>query len=180
MLTNQERKALLEMARKAILAYPEQYLPAETKLTAVMKEKRGVFVSLHLGKALRGCVGYILPVKQLYHAVLDNAVNAAYRDSRFQQPTKEELKKMAIEISVLTVPEKVSFLKPEELLKKLESKPGVILEKGPYGATFLPQVWEELPEKEEFLGNLCMKAGLMPEEWKDCKFSFYTVECFSG
>ncbi|MFH1181995.1 MAG: AmmeMemoRadiSam system protein A [Candidatus Woesearchaeota archaeon] len=180
MLSKQEKEILLEMARKAIMAYPEPYLPDETKITAVMKEKRGVFVSLHLGKSLRGCIGYILPVKQLYQAVIDNAVNAAYRDSRFPEPTKEELRKMTIEISVLTVPEKVSFSSPEELLKKLDSSKGVIIEKGLYGATFLPQVWEELPEKEEFLGNLCLKAGLMPEDWKECKVSFYTVECFSG
>jgi AmmeMemoRadiSam system protein A len=180
MLTKNEREALLEMAMKAMLVYPKQYAPDEKSLTAVMKEKRGVFVSLHSGKELRGCVGYIVPIKQLYQAVIDNAVNAAYRDTRFAQATKEELKRMTIEISVLTVPKEVAFSSPEDLLKKLDNSKGVILEKGPYGATFLPQVWEELPDKKEFLANLCMKAGLMPDEWKTCKVSFYAVECFSG
>jgi AmmeMemoRadiSam system protein A len=180
MITTKERDTLLEMARKAVTAYPQGYSPDKVKLTPIMKEKRGVFVSLHLGKELRGCVGYIVPIKKLYQAVIDNAVNAAYRDTRFQTSTKEELKKMTIEISVLTVPKEVEFSSPDELLKQLDHSKGVILKKGPYGATFLPQVWEELPDKKEFLGNLCMKAGLMPDEWKTCKVSFYTVECFSS
>jgi AmmeMemoRadiSam system protein A len=175
-----EKKTLIEIARKTIIAYPKPYLPDEKKITSAMSEKRGVFVSLHLGKELRGCVGYILPLMPLYKAVIENAANAAYHDTRFKAPTKEELKKMTIEISVLTVPKKARFSNPEELLRQLDSSKGVILEKGPYGATFLPQVWEELPKKEDFLENLCMKAGLMPDQWKSCKFSFYTVECFSG
>jgi AmmeMemoRadiSam system protein A len=180
MITKSEQSALLEMARKAMMVYPKQYAPDEKTLTPVMKEKRGVFVSMHLGKELRGCIGYIVPIKQLYQAVIDNAVNAAYRDTRFAQATKEELKRMTIEISVLTVPKEVAFSSPEELLKKLDHSKGVIIEKGPYGATFLPQVWEELPEKEDFLANLCLKAGLMPDEWKSCNVSFYTVECFNS
>ncbi|MFA6917756.1 MAG: AmmeMemoRadiSam system protein A [Candidatus Gracilibacteria bacterium] len=133
----------------------------------ILSEKRGVFVTLEIEKKLRGCIGTIIPVYTLEYAVKRNAINAAFEDPRFWPLTSEELDKVQIEISVLSVPEKLEYRDSADLLQKLRPmKDGVILKKGYYEATYLPQVWEELKDKEQFLGSLCMKAGMNSEEWR--------------
>ena len=110
---------------------------------------------------LRGCIGYILPQEALYQAVVDNARNAATRDPRFQPVRPDEVNKIKIEISVLTEPQPLSFNSPEDLLNKLEpGEDGVVLQIGPRQATYLPQVWEQLPDKVQFLNNLARKSRL--------------------
>jgi AmmeMemoRadiSam system protein A len=163
------RKFLLELARKTISAKNSSDLLTQDqvdKLDPVLKEKRGCFVTLNLFNNLRGCIGYILPIMPLYQAVIDNAYNAAYSDPRFPPVSDDEIKSLHMEISVLTVPQKLSYNSAEDLLNKLVPlQDGVILKKGFRSSTFLPQVWEQLPDKKEFLGHLCMKAGLKPDEW---------------
>ena len=133
----------------------------------ILDEKRGVFVTLKLDGSLRGCIGNIMPIYPLEEAVKRNAVNAAFDDPRFEPLRGEEFEHVEIEISVLSVPEKLEYESAGDLVEKLRPKiDGVILKKEHYEATYLPQVWEEVPDPEMFLGSLCMKAGMPVDEWK--------------
>ena len=176
MTTKKEQEFLLKSAKNAILNYPKTTSPDSNKLSSALKEKRGVFVTLTINGQLRGCIGTIEPIMPLYEAVIKNAANAAYSDPRFPPLTKEEAGKLAIEISVLTEPIKLDYIDAVDLLKKLNHDLGIIIKKGFATATFLPQVWEQLPDKEQFLANLCLKANLSPEAWKDSSIEVYTYE----
>jgi len=165
-----ERAYLLSLARSVIAARlggEGKTDPSESG-SPVLKEKRGCFVTLHKQGMLRGCIGTIPPITALIEGVEENALNAAFRDPRFPPLTKEELALVDIEVSVLTVPEPLEFKDGKELLRKL--KPGihgVILSKGYKRSTFLPQVWEQLPDKARFLEHLCQKGGMGKDCWKD-------------
>lgn len=176
---------LLKLARKTIQQKNKGgILSSEeiNKMSPVLKENRGCFVTLtKKNHDLRGCIGYILPIASLYKAVIDNAYSAAFSDPRFPPVSANEIDDLHLEISVLTVPEKLDYNGKSDLLKKLEPlKDGVILKKGFYSATFLPQVWEQLPGKEDFLGHLCIKAGLNPDEWEKgtLEIEIYHAEVF--
>jgi len=124
-------------------------------------------VTLTENGELRGCIGHILPQESLYQAVEDNARNAATRDPRFPPVQPGEAGKIKIEISVLTEPQPLRFSSPEDLLNKLKpDEDGVVLQIGSRGATFLPQVWEQIPDKVEFLNHLSEKAGCAPNDWR--------------
>lgn len=183
-LSDREREALLKLARSAITSALDRSakLKKPDDLTPVMTEKRGCFVSLHKSKMLRGCIGIIEPEKPLVAAVEENARHAAFRDPRFAPLQFDELDQVDIEISVLGVPQPLNFKGPEDLKAKL--KPGihgVILSRGPRKATFLPQVWGQLPSPEAFLEHLCLKASLKKDDWKDeqTRIEVYEVEYFS-
>jgi len=180
MTTKKEQKLLLKLARESILNYPNDTHPGLSKLSTALKEKRGVFVTLTINGQLRGCIGTIQPIMPLYEAVIKNAISAAYCDPRFSPLSKEEANKLKIEISILTKPVKVDCVNSSELLKKLNHDDGVIIKKDFSTATFLPQVWEQLPDKKQFLTHLCLKANLSPEAWKDndLKVCIYKVEKF--
>ncbi|MCK4634656.1 MAG: AmmeMemoRadiSam system protein A [Candidatus Aenigmarchaeota archaeon] len=143
-------------------------------------EKRGVFVTLNKFPSgdLRGCIGLPYPEKPLIDAVRDAACSAA-RDPRFPPLTKEELDRITIEISVLTEPEKIGF-KGEKLLDKIEpEKDGLILKRAWFSGLFLPQVWDQLPDKKDFLENLCYKAGLSDKDaWKTADIFRFRVQAF--
>ncbi len=177
-----EKNYLLEMARSAIasrLRDAEFSIPKPP--SEILLEKRGVFVTLTIKGRLRGCIGYLEPLKSIVQAVSENAQNAAFEDGRFLPLKQSELDKIKIEISVLSPLEEIHPKNPEELLKILKPDVhGLIIRKGWAGATFLPQVWEELPTHSQFLSNLCNKAGLPDDEWKrpGMKFFIYTVEKF--
>jgi len=146
-----------------------------------LAETKACFVTLTEGGELRGCIGHILPQEPLYQAVVDNARNAATRDPRFLPVQPGEADKIKIEISVLTEPQPLSFSSPEDLLNKLKpEEDGVLLQIGSRGATFLPQVWEQLPDKVEFLDHLAQKAGCAPDDWRgrSVNVSIYHVEAF--
>jgi len=168
-MEKKHREFLLKLARKTIEKKSTKdilSLKEVHSLDSELKERRGCFVTLTINGALRGCIGYILPVSPLYQAIIENAYNAAYSDPRFSQVEPKEIKELHLEISLLSVPEKINYHDEEELLKKLNpNKDGVIVRKGFHSATFLPQVWEQLPKKEDFLAHLCLKAGLKPNEW---------------
>lgn len=175
--SSKERKALLELARNAINDYLSKAKTGDYTVTSSkFKENRGVFVTLHKKGQLRGCIGYIEPIKPLQQAVIDNAVNAATKDFRFSNVTPAEMKDIDIEISVLTVPSEIKS--PEEFIP---GKHGIIIRKGKRSAVFLPQV---APEQgwgmEETLTHLCMKAGLAPDEWREegMKFFVFTASVF--
>ncbi len=197
MLSIEEKKFLLGIARGVLNDYFSKnddknpglnlkcgkeflYSIDKDKLTDALKEKRGCFVTLTINGTLRGCIGYIEPIKELYKAVIDNAINAAIHDPRFPPLSRDELDRVNIEISVLTVPRILDYKSTGELIEKLNPKrDGVIIKKDGYEATYLPQVWNELRSKEEFLSTLCLKAGLNVDCWKQHpKVYVYQAEYF--
>ena len=177
-------KYLLKVARQTI----EQELfglkkteKREKDLPAIFHERRGTFVTLTIQGSLRGCIGHIVPRESLIEGISVNAINAAFRDPRFRPLTREEWKNVKIEISILTEPEPLSYSDADDLIRKLRpGVDGVIIKKGHHQATFLPQVWEQLPKKKEFLGHLCQKAGLEGDAWRKggLEISTYQVQAF--
>ena len=122
-----------------------------------------------------------MAMEPLHQAVAENARNAALRDPRFPPVQPDELDKIRIEISVLTEPQPLAFSSPDDLLSKLHpNEDGVLLHIGPRTATFLPQVWAQIPDKVEFLEHLSQKAGCEASAWRgtDVSVSIYHVECF--
>ncbi|MFO7911446.1 MAG: AmmeMemoRadiSam system protein A [Desulfotignum sp.] len=143
----------------------------------LLNEKRGVFVTLHKDGQLRGCIGNIAPEKSVMEGVSESAVSAAFKDSRFPPLTKEELACIDIEVSLLTPPEKMQFSNTREMLDQLTPfEDGVIVEKDHCRATFLPQVWEQLPAREAFLSHLCLKAGCDSNAWQSGDMTLYTYQ----
>ncbi|HVM47670.1 MAG TPA: AmmeMemoRadiSam system protein B [Candidatus Acidoferrum sp.] len=179
-----DRKFLLELARKSLQSAAANHsLPevASKDVQPRLSERKACFVTLTKSGALRGCIGHLTAMEPLYQAVIDNARNAAVRDPRFPPVQPDEVAQLKIEISVLTEPQPLAFSSPEDLLQKLHpNEDGVLLHIGPRTATFLPQVWAQLPDKVEFLNHLAQKAGCEPSDWrgKDTQVSIYHVECF--
>lgn len=183
-LTDSDRSDLLALARTAIEAeliadktpvFPKDPSPA-------LKQNRGCFVTLHKRGALRGCIGSIEPMTPLVEGVEANARHSAFHDPRFPTLKKAELPDIKIEISVLTPPRPLDYTDAENLKAQLIPEVhGVILERGRQRSTFLPQVWAQLPRKEDFLNNLCRKAGLAGDCWKDkgTLVKVYEAEYFS-
>lgn len=136
------------------------------------------FVTLTEGGLLRGCIGSLQAVRPLLDDVRDNAVAAATRDLRFAPVTRGELGALAIEVSVLSAPIPLAASSLADAYASLvPGVDGVIVEVAPWHrATFLPQVWEQLPDPEEFLRHLWMKAGVAPGEWREgTTLQTYTV-----
>ena len=117
-----------------------------------LKIKRGVFVTLKINDELRGCIGFITPI-EIWKGVVEAAYQSAFGDPRFPPLSKEEFKKIKIEISILSKPVKTTR-------EKIKKGDGVIVKQGWKSALFLPQVWDVLPDKEEFLKQLFLKAGI--------------------
>jgi len=182
-MENKDKLTLLNLARESIQSkFEGKNLEINTqKISDALKQKRGTFVTLKINDQLRGCIGHIAPVQELYQDVIENACAAAFYDSRFMPLAKDELEKIDIEISVLSESKKFEYKSLDLLIQDLEkNKPGVILKKDNQMATFLPQVWEELPNAEEFLSHLCRKAGLPPYVWKkEVTIETYTIEKIS-
>jgi AmmeMemoRadiSam system protein A len=183
-LTEEEGRLLLHVARQTIeqeLFVRKEPKKSDSDLPPKFSEHRGTFVTLTMGGNLRGCIGHIIPQESLIEGIKVNAINAAFRDPRFPSLTKEEWKKVEIEVSILTDPKPLSYSDANDLLKKLRPGiDGVIIKKGSHQATFLPQVWEQLPSKEKFLNHLCFKAGLDRDAWRkgDLEVSTYQVQAF--
>ncbi len=175
---NKEGLALLRLARACITEKFKGNDPGDEEFSSeFLKQKRGVFVTLHKKGELRGCIGNIEPVKTLVGGVRENALFAAFKDSRFAPVTLDELNLIDIEISILSKPEKMAYENSRELLSGLTpGVDGVIIEKNHHRATFLPQVWEQLPKPEEFLTHLCMKAGLSANEWEKSGLILHTYQ----
>ncbi len=143
----------------------------------VFTQPRATFVTLYLGGRLRGCMGSLEPKESLWDSIRSNALNAALRDPRFPKLTPGELSQVLIEVSILTRPEKLEFSGPKDLLSQIDPGiDGVILKKGWARATYLPQVWDQIPDKRSFLSHLCQKAGLSPREWETGQVEVFTYQ----
>jgi AmmeMemoRadiSam system protein B/AmmeMemoRadiSam system protein A len=180
-LAPETKKFLLKLARASLEASVKgEPLAAPQDIPEATKENRGCFVTLTEGGALRGCIGYIEPIAPLYKAVIDNARNAALSDPRFSSVTPSELASIKVEVSVLTKPAPLDYRDPGDLLAKLApGVDGIILQQGPYQSTFLPQVWDQLPGKVEFLEHLALKGGMARDGWKTAQVKRYRAEHFS-
>jgi AmmeMemoRadiSam system protein A len=185
MLSQQDRATLLSIARESIATglvrgrgrrggslLPDERFPSTGDLAA----PAGAFVTIHLGRNLRGCIGYIAPEIPLARVVAEVALKAALEDPRFSPLTQAELARSDLEISVLSPPE--PLLAPEEIVI---GKHGLIVEKGGRRGLLLPQVATEYGwTREEFLAHTCGKAGLPPGAWKEeeTKVFLFNAEVF--
>ena len=163
-LTTEEKKILLKIAREAIEArLASKPLPAFDAKSPGLLEKSGAFVCLSAKGRLRGCIGIFLSEGPLYKTIQDMAISAATRDDRFYPVTKEELIGIKIEISVLTPLRKIPDVKEIEV-----GRHGIYIIKGSKRGVLLPQVAIEYGfDRETFLDQTCIKAGLRPGCWKD-------------
>jgi len=170
------RAALLALARRAIAHYMAtgRRLAPGRDFAPIAPEPRGAFVSLHTRSGeLRGCIGMILPDGPLDQTVARMAVAAAAEDPRFEPATPAEMPDLVVEISALTVPERVSDLEAIEV-----GRHGLIVSRGSRRGLLLPQVAPEWGwGREEFLENTCRKAGLGKDAWRD---PATTVEWFEA
>ena len=186
-LTEEQGKALLWLARETIARQlgmeahePGTEIAARLR-DAELQEKRGTFVTLKEHGDLRGCIGSLAAIAPIVEGVKRNALHAAFEDSRFNPVGKDELGAIEVEVSILTEPARLAYANAEELLCALQvGLDGVIIRKGMQGATFLPQVWEQLPDPKDFLSHLCRKAGLPADAWQSgtLEVSTYRVQHF--
>jgi AmmeMemoRadiSam system protein A len=147
---------------------------------AELRAQRAAFVTLQEFGQLRGCIGHLEARQPLVKDVAENAFAAAFRDPRFPPVTARELERLHIEISVLTPATPLIFGSEQELVALIEpGRDGLILEEGLARGTFLPSVWESLPNPVDFLRQLKRKAGLPENYWSDrLRISRYRTESF--
>lgn len=166
-----ERAALIAVARRAIehgltsgrplTVSPSEYHPD-------LKTVRASFVTLHRSGELRGCIGHLEAVQPLVVDVAENAYAAAFRDPRFRPLTATEWPGVDVHLSLLTAPEPIQFGDEADLIRQIRpGEDGLILKDGPNRGTFLPSVWESLPDPVDFLVHLKHKAGLAANHWSD-------------
>jgi AmmeMemoRadiSam system protein A len=181
-LSSVQEKVLLDLARKTIgfRLNTGGALPEISK-EPVFHENAATFVTLKVSGRLRGCIGNLKADTSLWKSVRDNALNAAFHDHRFSPLASKEFEKTEIDISILSASSPLEYTDSGDLLEKLQpGVDGVILSDGHRGATFLPQVWEQLQSTELFLGQLCQKAGLEETAWREgqLEIKVYRVHCF--
>ena len=134
----------------------------------IFDEYGACFVTLEKEDRLRGCIGSIIAHQPLVNDLVNNAKNAAFKDFRFKPVSQDEVKDLKVAISILTHPEKIEFKSEKDLLKKISAKKdGIIIKDGNHQAVYLPSVWEQLPEKSEFLNSLKVKAGLSEDYFSE-------------
>lgn len=183
-LTPAEKKTLLGLARSTLeRGVRGQELPDVDleHLTPHLRQAGASFITLTVHGNLRGCIGALEPYQPLAQDVREHALAAALEDPRFPPVTPSELERIEIEISRLTVPRMLEYRDEADLLGRLRPKiDGVILRDGTRRATFLPQVWDKIPDKAEFLDNLCAKMGAPADTWrrKHLEVLTYQVEEF--
>lgn len=183
-LTDDERTLLLQFARQAIqnavCGEPTELLKIKS-LPQRLREPGASFVTLTRHGKLRGCIGSIEPKYPLIEDVRKHAIAAALQDFRFPPIQPHELPGIKIEISRLTLPKDIIYNSSQELLKQImPGVDGVIIIDGGRRATFLPQVWKKIPDKEIFLNHLCQKMGAPSDLWRHklLTIQIYRVEKF--
>lgn len=184
MYNDAQKEEMLSLARTAIKTYLETGKPPKIpakQISTYLKKPGCVFVTITLDDQLKGCIGHLTTIMPLFKDIIENAISAAFKDPRFMPLQQDELDSIKIEISVIGTPEKISYSDPQDLLSKITPLlDGVTLSKGFHKATYLPQVWEELTDKEAFMCSLCIKAGIDPYTWKEQNLEVekYQVEKF--
>jgi AmmeMemoRadiSam system protein A len=185
LFTAGEREILLRIAYQSICSGLQTRQPAAVSVDGVsarLSARRASFVTLHADEKLRGCIGSLEPRTSLAEDVSFNAYAAAFRDPRFRPLQADELDTLSLDISVLSPPERLEFDSESSLLEAI--RPGIdglILQDQAFRSTFLPSVWESLPEPARFLGHLKLKAGLAADYWSESiRIWRYTTESFAA
>lgn len=156
---------------------PQISLPSRSQITQKFLKSRASFVTLHLQKKLKGCIGHVEPIQPLYQDVWQNAQSAAFKDPRFSPVKKSDLDVLEVEVSVLSLPLKISAQNKQQLLNQIQAnQDGVVLKSQGRSSTFLPQVWQKISKKTEFLTQLSLKAGLGPSAWKQPFTEIFTYQ----
>ena len=183
-LSHDERQLLLESARRSVEAVanhqPMPEPPANIPIS--LQERKACFVTLYKDRELRGCTGVLVARQPLIEEVIQTAASTAISDPRFSPVIASEVAGLTIEVSVLTAPQPVTTGDPLELPSLIRPGiDGVTLRLGRFRGTFLPQVWEKIPDPIEFLGRLCEKMGLSYGAWKfrEMQVEIYQVEEFA-
>ncbi len=176
-MTSAQGEILLPIARAAISQALNVPRTADES-APWLAERAACFVTLTQQGELRGCIGTLEAHRTLLDDVKSNAVSAAFHDPRFAPLRAYELPGTRVEVSVLSAPEPMSFRDEADALAQLRPhEDGIVLEYGLRRSTFLPQVWEQLPEADAFLARLKQKAGLLPHFWADgIRLSRYSVQ----
>lgn len=179
-LTLEERQLVLGLARQAMeqAVRGQRLTPLDlTTLPERLREPAATFVTLTRRGVLRGCIGGLQAEMPLAEDVRQHAVAAALDDYRFPPVQPDELPQLEIEVSILTEPQPLPYSSTEELVARLRPGiDGVILVSGLHRATFLPQVWQKVPDAELFLSMLCEKAGLPGEAWRHGRAEIFTYQ----
>ncbi len=166
---NQQR--LLALAKNSIQHGLQTGRPLTINLADYpeeLTEQRATFVTLQINQQLRGCIGMLEAVRTLAEDIAENAFSAAFKDPRFPPLQVYEFDELEIHLSLLTPAESISFSSQQDLIAQLQPGiDGLILEEGNRRGTFLPSVWESLPEPEQFLRHLKQKAGLPSDYWSE-------------
>jgi AmmeMemoRadiSam system protein A len=175
-----DRQYLLNLARETIARHlrGEGLPPVDLDALSESLTRDGAsFVTLTKQGQLRGCIGSLEPRRPLVLDVCENALGAAFRDPRFPPVSTEELTDLHIEISALSIPQPLSYDGPDDLIAKLRpGVDGVVIERDWNQATFLPQVWEKLPDPYQFLEHLCLKAFLPADAYRHPGLDVYTYQ----
>jgi uncharacterized protein len=184
MLSEGDEKLLLNIARNVITSHVKKKPPVKPQeYPEALNDKRGVFCTITKRGKLRGCIGLPYPIKSVIDALID-AAQSACEDPRFPPLTLKELKSIKIEISVLTEPQLITPITDDANLTLAAvpqrisvGRDGLIIQFGPYSGLLLPQVArEEGWNEEDFLGQLCLKAGLTEDMWKDPRAKIYSFQ----
>lgn len=179
-----EREILLSTARETIGKQFDPHAKTDINLLQYpekLQQQRACFVTLHLEKRLRGCIGSLAARQPLIIDVMQNAHGAAFKDPRFKPVSFEEYLKLELDISILSQAQRLNFTSEQDLISKL--RPGIdgliLSDKGQRG-TFLPSVWSELPDPTVFLRHLKVKAGFPTDYWSNTlTIENYTTELIS-
>lgn len=180
--SDQQGQTLVKLARRTLeqkLLPNGSYVPG--MITApgdeCFKRHCGTFVTIKKQGRLRGCIGNLIPSGTVWEGIRQNVINAARHDPRFRPLEASELDQVSISISILSKPQPLSYSDGSDLIEKLRVHvDGVIIQKGAAQATYLPQVWDQLPQPEEFLTHLCLKAGLAPNAWRQADLNVFTYQ----
>ena len=179
-LSSEDRQTLVQLALASIKeGLDGQKLKVDpANYSSALQEPGASFVTINVVDELRGCVGSLEAARSLALDVTHNAHAAAFSDPRFPALKLEELRDLHVHISLLGPPEAVDFTSEADLIRQLRpGVDGVILQEGTYRATYLPTVWEALPDPRQFLQQLKRKAGLSPDHWSEkIEVQRYTTE----
>ena len=180
LLSEAEGQILVDVARKALEArilHNRDLELDEESLPDTLLAPGCSFVTLTMDGELRGCIGSVYPHQPLVYDVRDNAVKAALSDPRFPPLSPAELGRTEIEVSVLTPPTRLMCTSPEEILSRLRpGVDGVLIVQDWRRGLLLPQVWERIPDPEEFLTMVCLKAGLPMDAWRWPETEIFTFQ----
>ncbi|MCP3848997.1 MAG: AmmeMemoRadiSam system protein A [Gammaproteobacteria bacterium] len=183
MYSQSDQKILQAIAKQSILNGLEYHSPLEVNVadyTEALQRKKASFVTLNINHKLRGCIGTLSPHRSLVEDIAHNAYAAAFQDPRFPKLGEQEYKHLQYHISILSDTSPMQFDSEQSLLSQI--RPGVdglVLKDQHQQGTFLPSVWEQLPEPEMFLQHLKHKAGLPANYWSETLQVYrYTVESY--